>query len=133
MEERLSKEEKEKHNSKNDANSKQKKNDEDFYWNLYFTLCIVISTILIIFSCFVIRDFKNNLQKYNKNYAWPKITELLPSLYILPLVMAYKTIIEYLSKGLVESCLAKKYKYPKNEEMKKLATIYRHKLARHIY
>ena len=133
MEERLSKEEKEKHDSKNDGNSKQKKNDEDFYWNIYFALCILISTILIIFSCFVISDFKNNLQKYNKNYTWPKITELLPSLYILPLVMAYKTIIEYLSKGLVESCLAKKYKYPKNEEMKKLATIYRHKLARHIY
>ena len=31
--------------------------------------------------------------------------------------MAYKTTIEYLSRGFVESCLAKKYKQPKNEEL----------------
>ena len=61
------------------------------------------------------------------------MSDLIPSLFILPLVMAFKTIIEYLSKGLVESCLAMKYKKPKNEEMKKLAAIYRHKLPRHVY
>ena len=47
--------------------------------------------------------------------------------------MALKTAIELLSKGLVERCLAKKYKQPKNEEFKKLGIIYRHKLSRHIY
>lgn len=47
--------------------------------------------------------------------------------------MAYKTIIEFLSKRFVERCLSKKYKEPKNDKFKKLAVIYRHKLARHIY
>ena len=128
----ISKDEKDKNNSKNIDKSNQKKNDE-FFWNIYFALCIFLSIILIIFSCFVINDFNNNIKQHNLNYPWPKFSELIPTLYILPLIMAYKTIIEYLSKGLVEFCLAKKYKFPKNEEMKKLGNIYRHKLARHIY
>ena len=128
----ISKEEKQNNISKKIAKSRQERGD-GFFWNLYFILCILLSIILIIFSCFFINDFNNNIRQHNLNYAWPKFSELIPSLYILPIIMAYKTIIEYLAKGLVESCLAKKYKYPKNEEMKKLANIYRHKLARHIY
>ena len=123
--------EKEKNGVSNEDKTKQKKGNN--FWNFFFTLCIFLSTALIVFSCFAIKDFNENIKQHNINYPWPKLTELIPSLFILPLVMAYKTMIEYLSKGFVESCLAKKYKYPKNEEMKKLATIYRHKLPRHLY
>ena len=132
MKSKIPKDEIEKNNSKNVDKSNTKKNDQ-FFLNLYFILCIILAIILILFSCFAINDFNNNIKQHNVNYAWPKLSELIPSLYILPIIMAYKTIIEYLSKGIVESCLAKKYKYPKNEEMKKLGNIYRHKLARHIY
>ena len=122
---------------KNKGKEKNETSNEDkskhIFWNSFFILCIILSIILIVFSCFVINDFNENIKQHNLNYPWPKLSELIPSLFILPLIMAYKATIEYLSKGLVESCLAKKYKYPKNEEMKKLATIYRHKLPRHIY
>jgi len=124
------KNEKEKHDTSKDS---AKQNKEGIFWNSFFVLCIMISVILIVFSCFVINDFNDNIKKHNMNYNWPKLSDLIPSLFILPLIMAYKTTIEYLSRGFVESCLAKKYKQPKNEELKKLGNIYRHKLARHIY
>ena len=117
----------------NEVKSKKEQKKEGIFWNTFFILCIILSIILIIISSFCIMDFNNNIKKHNINYNWPKLSELLPSLFILPIIMAYKTIIEYFSKGLVESCLAKKYKQPKNEEYKKLGNIYRHKLARHIY
>ena len=116
----------------NEKSTKQKK-EEGIFWNSFFIFCIIISIILIIISCFCIKNFNESIKIHNLNYNWPKLSELIPSLYILPIIMAYKTIIEFLSKGLVESCLAKKYKQPKNEEFKKLGIIYRHKLARHIY
>ena len=123
-----------KEKGKNDVtNEKGEEKKDGIFWNSFFVLCIIISSILIVFSCFAINDFNDNIKKYNINYPWPKLSELIPSLFILPIIMLYKTIIEYLSKDLVESCLAMKYKKPKNEEMKKLAAIYRHKLPRHIY
>ena len=117
---------------KKDAKSHQKK-EEITFWNSFFILCIFLSSILSIVLCFFIKEFNDNIKRHNLNYNWPKLSELIPSLYILPLIMAFKTVIELLSKGLVESCLAKKYKQPKNEEFKKLGNIYRHKLSRHIY
>ena len=126
----LTKKEKEKSSP---SNNRKEENKDGIFWNAFFVLCIIVSIILIVFSCFTITDFNDNIKKYNLNYPWPKLSDLILSLFILPLVMAFKTIIEYLSKGLVESCLAMKYKKPKNEEMKKLAAIYRHKLPRHVY
>ena len=104
----------------NELKSKKEQKKEGIFWNTFFILCIILSIILIIISSFYIMDFNNNIKKHNINYNWPKLSGLLPSLFILPIIMAYKTIIEYFSKGLVESCLAKKYKQPKNEEYKKL-------------
>ena len=117
---------------KKDAKSHQQK-EEITFWNAFFIICIILSIALTIALCFFIKEFNENIKKHNLNYNWPKLSELIPSLYILPLIMAFKTVIELLSKGLVESCLAKKYKQPKNEEFKKLGNIYRHKLSRHIY
>ena len=119
-------------NSKKET--KTNKNKEQItLWNFFFILCIILSVILIIASCFFIKEFNDNIKRHNLNYNWPTLSELIPSLFILPLIMAFKTTIELLSKGLVERCLAKKYKQPKNEEFKKLGIIYRHKLSRHIY
>lgn len=117
---------------------KEKKNDEtkeknQSFIDFCFICFIIVSIILIPFMCFEINDFNDNIKKNNLNYIWPKLSDLIPSIFILPLIMAYKTIIEYLSKGLAESCLAKKYKEAKTEKMKILANIYRHKLPRHIY
>ena len=109
------------------------KKEEINFWNSFFIFCLILSIILSIALCLFIKDFNDNIKRHKLNYNWPKLSELIPSLYILPLIMAFKTIIELLSKGLVESCLAKKYKQPKNEEFKKLGIIYRHKLSRHIY
>ena len=117
---------------------KEKKNDEtkeekQSISDLFYICCIIVSIILIPFMCFAINNFNDNIKKHNLNYPWPKLSDLIPSIFILPLIMAYKTIIEYLSKGFAESCLAKKYKEAKTEKMKKLANIYRHKLPRHVY
>ena len=119
-------------NIKKEAKTHKKK-EEITFWNSFFILCIFLSSILSIVLCFFIKEFNDNIKRHNLNYNWPKLSELIPSLYILPLIMTIKTAIELLSKGLVESCLAKKYKQPKNEEFKKLGIIYRHKLSRHIY
>ena len=120
-------------NIKKEEAKTNKKKEEITFWNSFFILCIIVSIFLTIVLCFYIKEFNNNIKRHNLNYNWPKLSELIPSLFILPLIMAFKTTIEILSKGLVESCLAKKYKQPKNEEMKKLGNIYRHKLPRHIY
>ena len=121
-------------NIKKEANTHtHKKKEEITFWNSFFILCLFLSIILSIALCFFIKEFNENIKRHNLNYNWPKLSELIPSLYILPLIMAFKTAIELLSKGFVESCLAKKYKQPKNEEFKKLGNIYRHKLPRHIY
>ena len=117
---------------KKESKSNQEK-EEISFWNIFFIICIFLSIIFSIALCFFIKEFNENIKKHNLDYNWPKLSELIPSLYILPLIMAFKTAIELLSKGLVESCLAKKYKQPKNEEFKKLGNIYRHKLSRHIY
>ena len=119
-------------NIKKEANSQPKK-EEITFWNAFFIICIILSITLTIALCFFIKEFNENIKKQNLNYNWPNLYELIPSLFILPLIMIFKTAIELLSKGLVESCLSKKYKQPKNEEFKKLGIIYRHKLSRHIY
>ena len=102
-------------------------------WTGFWILCIIVSILLIVASSFFINDFNKNIKKHNLNYPWPKMSDLFPSLYILPIVIIFKITIEQLSKGFVESCLSKKYKQTKNEKMKELGDIYRHKLARHIY
>ena len=112
---------------------KMNKKKEEKCWNSFWVLCIIFSAILIVASCFFINDFNQNIKKHNVKYPWPKLYDLFPALYILPMVIFFKLAIERLSKGLVESCLAKKYKQPKNQEMKELGDIYRHKQARHIY
>ena len=116
-------------NAKKDTNS----NAEGPLWTGFWILCIIVSILLIIASSFFINDFNKNIKKHNLNYPWPKMSDLFPSLYILPIVIIFKITIEQLSKGFVESCLSKKYKQTKNEKMKELGDIYRHKLARHIY
>ena len=103
------------------------------FWNSFWILCIILSIILIVASCFFINEFNQNIKKHNVKYPWPKLYDLFPSLYILPIVIIFKLIIERMSKGLVESTLAKKYTQPKNKEMKELGDIYRKKQARHIY
>ena len=119
-------------NNKKETKTNHKK-EEITFWNAFFIICIILSIALTIALCFFIKEFNENIKKHNLNYNWPKLSELIPSLYILPLIMTIKTAIELLSKGLVESCLAKKYKQPKNEEFKKLGIIYRHKISRNIY
>ena len=106
---------------------------QGIYWTIFWIFCIIISIILIIASCFFINDFNKNIKKHNVKYPWPKMSELFPSICILPIVIIFKITIEHLSKGFVESCLSKKYKNPKSIEMKELGDIYRHKLARHVY
>ena len=113
--------------------SEETKEEKKSFFDSFFISCIFVTIILIPFMVFAINDFNDNIKKHNLNYQWPKLSDLIPSIFILPLIMAYKTIIEYLSKGFSESCLAKKYKEAKTEKMKKLANIYRHKLPRHIY
>ena len=112
-----------------------KENKVEAVWNYFFIVCIAVSVVLIISLSFFVKDFREELRRLyvNPNYKWPEFSELSPSLLILILILAFKTTIEYMSKGLVEHCLAKKYKEPKNEAMKNLAKIYRYKLGYHIY
>ena len=98
------KEGKKKEKGENESKSKKEQKKEGIFWNTFFILCIILSIILIFISSFCIMDFNNNIKKHNVNYSWPKLSELIPTLFILPIIMAYKTIIEYISKGLVESC-----------------------------
>ena len=129
-EEETNSQNKEKNTKKNQENEGEK---EGFFWKWFWIFCIIFSIVLIIASCFFINDFNNNIKKHNLEYPWPKVSDLFPSLCILPIVIIFKITIEKLSKNFVENCLAKKYKQPKNEKMEKLANIYRHKLARHVY
>ena len=123
-----------KENNSNKEESGRKAKSEGIFWNSFFGFCIFLAVILIIFSCFAVRDLNNNIKKYNLSYPWPTLSEIIiPSLLILPLIMILKLTIEYCSKGIVEHCLARKYKLPTNERFKQLGNIYRHKLARHIY
>ena len=103
---------------------------EGLYWNVFWLLCILLSIILIFASCFVINDFNTNIKKLNLKYQWPKLSDLIATLYILPIIICYKLFVEFLSKDLVEYCLSKKYKQP---SMKKIGDKYRHKLSNHIY
>ena len=115
-------------------NNKARENKkEGKIWNSFWIFCIIVSIILIVASCFFINEFNQNIKKHNVKYPWPQLYDLFPSLYILPIVIIFKLFIEKLSKGIVESTLAKKYKQPKNKEMQELADIYRKKQARHVY
>ena len=127
--------EEEKNEKKKEKKSKSNQEDEPgvLYWNGFWVICIILSIVLIIASCFFINDFNENIKKHNLKYPWPTVFDLFPSLCILPIVIISKITIQQLSRGLVESCLAKKYKNPKDEKMKELADIYRRKLARHVY
>ena len=127
--------EEEKNEKKNEKKSQSNQEDEPgvLYWNGFWVICIILSIVLIIASCFFINDFNENIKKHNLKYPWPTMFDLFPSLCILPIVIISKITIQHLSRGLVESCLAKKYKNPKDEKMKELADIYRRKLARHVY
>ena len=104
---------KEKGKSSKDTSEKEGQK-EGLFWNLYSISCIILAIILITFSCFVVNNYIENIKKHNVNYKWPKMSDLIPSIYILPLIMAFKTVIEYFSKGIVEFCLAKKYRQPKD-------------------
>ena len=115
---------------KEEKNINKVNKKEGIFWNSFWIICIIITIILVACSCFYINDFNKNIQKYNMNYPWPKISDLFPSLFYLPIIIFYKLSIEYLSKGFVEYCLSRKYKQKGKEQ---LANSYRHKLARHIY
>ncbi len=119
--------ENEKINSKGTEENKEK---EGIFWNSFWFVCILLSIVLISISCFFINDFNNDIRKYNLKYRWPELTDLIPSLYLLPMIICYKLFIEYLSKDFVEYCLSKKYKHPKLKELKDK---YRLKLSRHLY
>ena len=118
---------KEKINSKEPEERKEK---EGIFWNTFWLLCISLSIVLISISCFLVNEFINNIKKYNINYPWPKLTDLIPSLYLLPLIICFRLFIEHITKDLVEKCLSKKYSQSK---MKELKVKYRLKLSRHIY
>ena len=105
-----------KEKSLNSEESKEKEK-EGIFWNTFWFLCIIVSIILVIASCFFINDFNTNIKKYNINYPWPKLTDLIPSLYLLPIIICFKLFIEFLFKGFVESCLSKKYKQPHLKEL----------------
>ena len=110
--------------------TEENKEKEGIFWNSFWFVCILLSIVLISISCFFINDFNNSIRKYNLKYRWPKLTDLIPSLYLLPMIICYKLFIEYLSKDFVENCLSNKYKHPKLKELKDK---YRLKLSRHLY
>ena len=110
--------------------TEENKEKEGIFWNSFWLVCILLSIVLISISCFFINDFNNSIRKSNLKYKWPKLTDLIPSLYLLPMIICYKLFIEYLSKDFVEYCLSKKYKHPK---LKALKDKYRLKLSRHLY
>lgn len=106
----------------------------DHYWNIVWVICIVIAIFFTFKLAQIIWKYIENEKRLKPaDYKFPEISDLLPTLYLMPIIMVMKFSIQYLSKGLVEYCLADKYKHPKNEEYKKLAAIYRHKMARHCY
>lgn len=105
----------------------------DKLWNTIFSIFLVGSSYFIIGSILEIKNFIKEIRKHNLAYEWPKLSDLLPSIYLIPLIALCKTIIEKNAKYLVEIFLAKKYKNPKNKEYAKLAEIYRFKLSRHVY
>ena len=114
----------------NSKESQEKKEKDGIFWNTFWVICILVSIVLITISSFFINDFNNNIKKYNLNYRWPKLFDLFPVVYLLPMVICFKLFIENISKNLIERCLSKKYKQP---HLKELANKYRRKLARHLY
>ena len=114
-------------NSKNTAENKEK---EGVFWNTFWLLCILLSIVLVSISCFFISDFNSHIKKYNIKYKWPQLVDLIPSLYLLPIIVCYKLFFEKLSQNFVDNCLSKKYKQPK---MKEIRDKYRLKLSRHLY
>ena len=106
----------------------------DSVWNIIFGSFLISTSYFIIGSILKVREFIENTKKYDLvSYPWPKAKDLIPSIYILPIIFIVKYIIEKLAKYPVEYCIAKKYKYPVNKEMEASANVYRIKLARHIY
>ena len=103
---------------------------ENNFWDTFWVFCIISSLTLITISYFYINDFNINIKLYDINYPWPKISDLIPSLYILPIIICFQLFIEFLSRGLVESCLSKKYK---QTNMKHIRDIYINKLLDHFY
>ena len=106
----------------------------DNVWNVIFGAFLVSTSYFITGSILKIKEFIENTKKYDLvSYPWPKAKDLVPSIYILPIIGIVKKIIETLAKYPVEHCLARKYKHPENKEMEIKANVYRTKLARHIY
>lgn len=105
----------------------------DRYWSFIFGSFLIGSSYFIVGTIIKIRQFIESIRVHNSIYPWPKISDLIPSIYILPIIGIVKYIIETLAKYPVEYLIAKKYKKPANEEMKKLGDTYRVKLPRHIY
>ena len=126
-------------NIENKKTSSKKKSDlppilGDNVWNIIFGLFLISTSYFITGSILKIKKFIENIKEYNfASYPWPNVKDLLPFIYILPIIFIVKYIIEKLAKYPIEYCLAKKYKYPANKELEILANIYRIKLARHIY
>ena len=117
---------------KDDKDQKKENENENkgIFWNTFWLICIFISIILIICSCFYINKFNKNIRKHNLDYPWPKLMDLLPSIIILPIIICYKLLLEYSLKGFVDSCLTIKYKQEGKEQIR---NSYRNKLARHLY
>jgi len=103
---------------------------EGTFWNTLWIFCIISSLTLITISYFYINDFNINIKKYDTNYPWPKLSDLIPSLYILPLIFCFKLFIEFIFQGFVEFCLSKKYK---QINIKNVEDKYRKKLSDHLY
>ena len=113
---------------------RRKKEQYESYWNKLFKIQIYLSIIGVFFIITEVSDFRKKLIKLNPSYNFPKISDLLISLFLFPLLLLSQLLLCGLfKKTIVEKSLALKYINAKDEEMKIRANIYRNKLAMHLY
>ena len=113
---------------------RRKKEQYESYWNKLFKVQIYLTIIGTFFLITKVSEFRRKLIELNPSYNFPKVSDLLFSIFLFPfLLLSQLLLCSLFKKTIVERSIALKYVNAQDEEMKIRANIYRNKLSMHLY
>jgi ceramide synthetase len=118
---------------KSETQEKTIKEKYDKAWNIIWKICIIITIFGIFQLSKNIDIFRNKLINQNKNYNFPKYSDLIKCVYFMVLIGFFKYTLEHYFQKISVRIMKEQYRNPKNEKNRKLGIIYKKKLAIHMF
>lgn len=115
--------------SKNDDSNPKRQKSNFIFINIYVDSISYLLIVAVIYSSYLLfkglPDHVAKVSAFRPEYPFPTYSDLLPTLYILIILMLTHTLFKYFTVHKLEKCLSKRYD---KEEIE----IYKHKVSTNI-